>query len=84
MEEFVETFKNLTRDTFLCEQNIQNIAKMIAKETYKKHETNAKSVRMWVRENPNIFFYYQETGTEVSRKLSRSNISFTIGIQTPW
>jgi hypothetical protein len=29
-------------------------------------------------------FYYQEIGSEVGGKLSRSNIPFTIIIQTPW
>jgi len=35
VQELVETSGNLTRDAFLCEQDIQNIAKKIAKETYK-------------------------------------------------
>jgi hypothetical protein len=38
VHEIVKTSENLTKDTFLCEQNIQNIAKKLAKETYKKHE----------------------------------------------
>jgi hypothetical protein len=47
---------NLTRDTFLCEQDIQNIAKKLAKETYMKHENNVESLHMWVQENLNILF----------------------------
>jgi hypothetical protein len=36
MQELVETGGNLTKDTFLCEQDIQNIVEKLAKETYKK------------------------------------------------
>jgi hypothetical protein len=71
------------RDTFLCEQNIQNIVKRLAMETYKKHENDVESIRMWARKNPNILFYYQETRFEVGRELLGSNIPSTIGIQTP-
>ncbi len=67
----------------LFEQDIQNIAKKLAKETYKKYINDAKSVHMWVWKKPNILFYYQETRFEVGGKLSRNNIPFTIRIQTP-
>jgi len=46
MKELVKTSRNMTRDTFLCEQDIWNIAKKLAKKTYKKHE-NVESVHMW-------------------------------------
>jgi hypothetical protein len=52
-------------------------------ETYKKHENDVESIRMWARKNPNILFYYQETRFEVGRELLGSNIPSTIGIQTP-
>jgi hypothetical protein len=78
--ELVETNGNLTRDTFLCEKDIRNIGKKLAKETYKKHENDAKSVRMWVQENQNVLFYYRESGSEVGGELLRSNIPFTIEI----
>jgi hypothetical protein len=45
-------------DTFLCEQDIRNIVKKLAKETYKKHENDVESVSMWAQENPNVLFYY--------------------------
>jgi hypothetical protein len=32
----------------LLEQDIHNLAGKLAKETYKKYENDAKSVRMWV------------------------------------
>jgi hypothetical protein len=35
---------------------------------------------MWAQDNPNVLFYYQESGFEVGGELSRSNILFTIGI----
>jgi hypothetical protein len=67
-------------DTFICEQDIWNIDEKLAKETYKKHENDVKSVSMWVQKNPNVLFYYQEIGFEVGGKLSSSNILFTIEI----
>ncbi len=72
----------MTRDTFLCEQDIPNIVEKLAKETYKKHENDVETVHMWAQENPNILFYYQEVGFEVGGELLRSNIPFTIGIET--
>ncbi len=47
VQELVETCGNLTRDTFLCEQDIRNIVEKLAKETYKKHENDVESVSMW-------------------------------------
>jgi hypothetical protein len=47
MKELVKIRRNLTKDTFLCEQDIRNIAKKLAKKTYKKHENNVESVHMW-------------------------------------
>jgi hypothetical protein len=44
VQELVLTSENLTRDTFLCEQDIQNIVGKLAKETYKKHENDVESV----------------------------------------
>jgi hypothetical protein len=64
--------------------NIWNITKNLAKETYKKHENNANNVHVWVWENPNVLFYYQESGSEVGGELSGSNIPFIVEIQIPW
>jgi hypothetical protein len=47
VEELVEIGGNLMKDTCLCEQENQNIAKKLTKETYKKYDNDAKSVRMW-------------------------------------
>jgi menaquinone-dependent protoporphyrinogen IX oxidase len=38
----------LTMDTFLCEQDIRNIARKLIKETYKKHENDYQNVCLWV------------------------------------
>jgi hypothetical protein len=83
VHKLVKTSRNLTKDTFLCEQDIQNIAKKLAKKTYKKHDNNAKNVHMWAQKNPNILIYNQKSGSKVGGELSSRNISFTIGIQTP-
>ncbi len=82
MKELVKTSRNLTRDTFLCEQDIRNIAKKLAKKTYKKHENDVESVHMWAWKNPNVWFYYQESGSKIGGELLGNYIPFTIGIQT--
>ncbi len=83
VQELVKTNRNLTKDTFLCEQDIQNIAKKLAKKTCKKHDKSAKNVHIWAQKNPNILIYNQKSGSKVGGELSSRNISFIIGIQTP-
>ncbi len=56
----------------------------LAQETYQLHKNNAKSVHMWVQQNINSMFYYQEIGVEVDGGLIGQNMPFTFGIQTPW
>jgi hypothetical protein len=36
----MENNKDLSRDLFLCEQDIYNIAGKLAKKTYEKHEND--------------------------------------------
>jgi hypothetical protein len=74
----------MTKDTFLCEQNIRNITGKLAKETYKKHENDANNVRMWCGLKRTPTFYFIIKSFEVGGELSSTNISFTIGIQTLW
>ncbi len=38
---------------------------------------------MWVQQNINSMFYCQEIGVEVNGALTRQNMPFTMGIQTP-
>jgi len=83
VQKLIETSKNLTKDTFLCEQDILTIARKLAKETYKKHENDVESVYMWAEDNPNVLFYYQKIGLEVGGMLSGNNIPFIIKIWTP-
>ena len=76
--------EELTRDLFISEQDIRNVAGRLAIETYKRDNNDAKSVRMWVQEHPQLVFYYKETGLHVRGAITRANIPFTIGIQTAW
>jgi len=73
-----------SRDLFLSIEDIRNICGVRAQQLYKKHDNDAESVRMWVRENPNMVFYYQDPGTRVEGVLSSENVPFVIGIQTPF
>ncbi len=69
VQKLVETNGILAKDTFLCEEDVLNIARKLTKETYKKHDNDAESVYMWAQENPNVLFYYQEIKLEVGGKL---------------
>ena len=82
--EACERGQELTRDLFICDQDIRNVAGRLAIETYKRDNNDAKSVRMWVQENPRLVFYYKESGAHVRGAITRDNIPFTIGIQTSW
>ena len=76
--------EELTRDLFICDQDIRNVDGRLAIETYKRDNNDAKSVRMWVQQHPPLVFYYKESGVHVRGVITRDNIPFTIGIQTPW
>ncbi len=39
---------------------------------------------MWVIENKDKVFFYQESGLQVERGLQGNNVLFIIGIQTEW
>ncbi len=39
---------------------------------------------MYVGSTKQLMFYYQETRVEVDGGLTRQNMSFIMGIQTPW
>jgi hypothetical protein len=82
--EVCERGEELTRDLFISEQDIRNVAGRLAIETYKRDNNDAKSVRMWVQEHPFLVFYYKESGVHVRGAITRENIPFTIGIQTSW
>ena len=82
--EVLERGGDLTRDLFICDQDIRNIAGRLAIETYKRDNNDAKSVRMWVQEHPHLVFYYKESGVHVRGAITCDNMPFTIGIQTCW
>lgn len=73
-----------SRDCFLSMEDIRNICGIRSQELYKKHDNDAESVRMWVRESPQMMFYYQDPGTKVEGVLNSENAPFVIGIQTPF
>jgi hypothetical protein len=65
------------RGIFVSEQNIHNMSRKLTKETYKKDESDAKSVQMWVTKK---VFFYQEFNVQVEGNLHGGNMLFTIGI----
>jgi hypothetical protein len=74
IKEIMENNGNLPRDFFLCEQDIRNMVGKLAKETYKKDEND---VRMWVIENKEKVFFYQEFNVQVEGNLNGGNMPFT-------
>jgi hypothetical protein len=39
---------------------------------------------MWVQQNINLMFYYQEIGVKMDGGFIGQNMPFIMGIQTPW
>jgi hypothetical protein len=50
---------------FLTKQDVKVLSGKLAQETYYLHKNDVKSVCMWVEQNTNFVFYYQETRVEV-------------------
>jgi hypothetical protein len=69
----------LNRDMFLTKQDVKVLFGKLAQETYQLHNNDAKSVCMWVQQNTNLVFYYQEIGVEVDGGLTGQNMPFTLG-----
>ncbi len=80
----MENNDELSRDLFLSEQDICNLASKLAKKMYKKHENDAQSVQMQVVENKYKVFFNQESGGQVEGNFQNSHMPFTIGIQIEW
>ena len=74
----------LTWDMFITHQDVWNLSSKKAVETYRIHQNDALSVRMWVETNKDSVFHYTETCKVGPGALHASNVPFTIGIQTPW
>jgi len=55
----------LNRDMLLTEQNVRVFYRKLAQKTYRLQKNDVKSVHMWVQQNTNLVFYYQETRVEV-------------------
>jgi acyl-CoA hydrolase len=53
------------------------MSRKLTKETYKKDESDAKSVQMWVTKK---VFFYQEFNVQVEGNLHGGNMLFIIGI----
>lgn len=70
----------VTCDIMITAQDIRNIAKKIAMETYMLHPNDAQSVHTWRQRHPESVFYFSETGNLVLGELSAVNMSFTLGI----
>jgi hypothetical protein len=71
-----------SRDCFLSEDDVHNVYGLLQKDLYMKHSNDAKSVRMWVRENPDLVFYYQDPEVVVDGAITADNMPFVIAIQT--
>ena len=71
-----------SRDCFFSEDNIRNIYGLLQKDLYMKHSNDVENVQMWVQENPNLVFYYQDPGVVVGGAITVDNMPFVIAIQT--
>ena len=64
--------------------DVRNICGVRVQELYKQLNNDAESVRMWVRENSEMVFYYQDPGTKIEGVQNSDNVPFVIGIQIPF
>jgi hypothetical protein len=71
-----------SRDYFLSEDDVRNVCGLLQKDLYMKHSNDAESVRMWVWENLDLVFYYQDPSGLVDGAITTDNMPFFIGIQT--
>ena len=69
---------------FLHEAHVRNLATKLAKDTYMLDKNDAKSVKLWVQQNPQKVFHYQQIDVLVDNELNGSNMPFTIGFQDEW
>ena len=87
MRHFLKVYERgeeLTRDLFICEQDIHNVAGHLEIETYKRDNNDTKYVCMWVQKHLFHVFHYKELGVHVRGAITHDNIPFTICIQTSW
>jgi hypothetical protein len=76
METYQGIFFYVSKTFITCQESLQ--------ETYKKDENDVKSVKMWIIENREKDFFYQESNVQVEGNLHGGNTPFTISIQTKW
>jgi hypothetical protein len=71
----------LNRDMFFTKQHVKVLFKELVQKIYQLHKNNAKNMCMWVQQNINLMFYYQEIGVEVDGDFIRQIMPFIKGIQ---
>ena len=84
VKDTLSTGNQISRDMFLHERDVRNLATKVARETYMLHTFDAKSVQMWVEQNTSSVFFYQETALVTQGALTHATMPFIVGIQTPW
>ena len=73
-----ERGEELTRDLFICDQDIRNVVGRLAIETYKRDNNDVKFVRTWVQEHPHLVFYYKKSSVHVCGAITPDNMPFMI------
>ena len=84
MKELAKCNERVTRVTFLFPSDVRNICKKRAEELWKKHPSDPISVRMWVHENPDSVFFYQDHSLLDLNNTNQEDIPFSLGIHTEW
>lgn len=62
---------------FVSEHDIHNVVHNHVKETYLKHTKGTANVMLWVEENKNNVFHYEDGMESVTEELQTMNIPFT-------
>lgn len=54
--------RSVTKNTFVMACDVRNLAKVRYESLWQKHSSDLISVKMWVDENHEVVFCYQEYG----------------------
>ena len=84
IKELAFTNADVDRDTFVLPSDVRNLSNKRAEELWQKHPKDSTSVRMWMQENMDSVFFYQEYHSPSQNLDSQTELPFTIGIQTEW
>ncbi len=84
VQELVETSGNLTKDNFLCEQDIQNITRKQQRKHIRNMKMMSRVLTCGLKRTQTFCFIIRRLGLKLVERYQEVIVLFTIGIQTTW